>query len=216
MTDTAISPSPKKSNLARWIATAAVVVLVGAMAFDTKVVRIGSEHDVREQKFAPEAFGVAMFPQIRDAVEAKAVDAAELAAALAADKKAAADKFGVATATGPIFAVKFTGVAGERKGNMSTFAVNGLPAEVTVRVQTGPALNGTDLRDATGKIQFGQFKNQIEYQDAGSAINNEVKKTVLNGMDPEALTGKTVEVVGVFRSINPKNWIVTPVRFAVK
>ena len=186
------------------------------MAYDTKVVRIGSEHDVREQKFAPEAFGAEMFPKIRESVESRAVDAAELAAALAADKKAAADKYGVATATGPIFAVKLTGTAGERKGNMSTFAVAGLPAEITVRVQTGPALNGTDLRDSTGTIQFGQFKNQIEYQDAGSAINNEVKKAVLAGMDPEALTGKSVDVIGVFRSINPKNWIVTPVRFTVK
>ena len=202
--------------MTRWVAAAAVVVLIGAMAYDTKVVRIGSEHDVREQKFAPEAFGVEMFPKVKETIEGRAVDAAELAAALAADKKAAAEKYGVATPTGPIFAVKFTGVAGERKGNMSTFAVSGLPPEVTVRVQTGPALNGTDLRDATGTIQFGQFKNQIEYQDAGSALNNEVKKGVLSGMDPEALSGKTVDIIGVFRSINPKNWIVTPVRFAVK
>jgi ABC-type branched-subunit amino acid transport system ATPase component len=58
-------------------------------------------------------------------------------------------------------------------------------------VQTGPAINGTDLRDATGTIEFGQFTNQIEYQDAGSAINNEMKKAVLAGLDPSALTGKT-------------------------
>jgi predicted lipoprotein len=216
MTDTAISSSSSKSDLSRWIAAAAIVLVVGAMAYDTKIVRIGSQHDVREKTFAPEAFGSDMFPKIQAAVETKAVDAITLAAALGADKKAATDKFGVATATGAIFAVKFEGVAGERKGNMNTFAVTGLPPEITVRVQTGPALNGTDLRDATGTIKFGQFKNQIEYQDAGSAINNEVKKTVLASIDPEALTGKMVNVIGVFRAINPKNWIVTPVRFTVK
>ncbi|MGT2466735.1 DUF2291 family protein [Mesorhizobium atlanticum] len=29
--------------------------------------------------------------------------------------------------------------------------------------RSGPAINGTDLRDATGDIVFGKFKNQIEY-----------------------------------------------------
>jgi predicted lipoprotein len=95
-------------------------------------------------------------------------------------------------------------------------AVEGLPPELTVRVQTGPALNGTDLRDATGQIEFGQFRNQIEYQDAGSAINNEVKTAVLGGIDPASLSGKTVSVIGVFKLVNPKNWVVTPVRFDVK
>ena len=82
--------------------------------------------------------------------------------------------------------------------------------------KTGPALNGTDLRDATGQIEFGQFRNQIEYQDAGSAINNEVKTAVLGGIDPASLSGKTVSVIGVFKLVNPKNWVVTPVRFDVK
>ncbi len=133
-----------------------------------------------------------------------------------ADKKAAGEKYGVATSVGPVIPVKFTGVAGEHKANYNTVTVEGLPAELSVRVQTGPALNGTDLRDATGQIEFGQFKNQIEYQDAGSAINNEVKKVVLAGIDPAALNGKTVTVIGAFKLVNPKNWIVTPVRLDVK
>jgi predicted lipoprotein len=85
-----------------------------------------------------------------------------------------------------------------------------------VRVQTGPAVNGTDLRDATGTIEFGQFTNQIQYQDAGSAINNEMKKTVFAGLDPDQLDGKTATVIGVFKLINPKNWLVTPVKVDVR
>ncbi len=73
-----------------------------------------------------------------------------------------------------------------------------------IRVQTGPAVNGTELRDATGEIQFGQFKNQIEYQNAGAALNNEMKKQVLQCVDVENLNGKTVSVVGVFKVVNPK------------
>lgn len=215
MTDATLSKSSQSARSYRWIGIA-IVVLVGAMAFDTKIVRIGSQDDVQVQKFSPATFGAEQFPLIRQSVETRAVDAVELSQAIAADKKAAGEKYGVATSTGPVFPVKFTGVVGERKANYNVVAVEGLPAELTVRVQTGPALNGTDLRDATGQIEFGQFKNQIEYQDAGSAINNEVKKVVLEGLDPAVLTGKTVTVFGVFKLVNPKNWIVMPVRLDVQ
>jgi predicted lipoprotein len=216
MTDATLSKSPRPARNYRWIGIAAAVVLVGAMAFDTAIVRIGSDRDVQVQKFSPEGFGTEQFPLIKQSVETRAVDAAELSQAIVADKKAAGEKYGVATSTGPVFPVKFTGVVGERKANYNVVAVEGLPAELTLRVQTGPALNGTDLRDATGQIEFGQFKNQIEYQDAGSAINNEVKKVVLGGVDPAALSGKTVTVIGVFKLVNPKSWIVTPVRLDVQ
>jgi predicted lipoprotein len=217
MTDATLSKSPRPAARSyRWFGVAAAVVLVGAMAFDTKIVRIGSENDVRVQKFSPQAFGAEQFPLIQQSVETRAVDAVELAQAIAADKKAAGEKYGVATSTNPVLPVKFTGVIGERKANYNVVAVEGLPPELTVRVQTGPALNGTDLRDATGQIEFGQFRNQIEYQDAGSAINNEVKTAVLGGIDPASLSGKTVSVIGVFKLVNPKNWVVTPVRFDVK
>src|SRR4051794_21077635 len=121
-----------------------------------------------------------------------------------------------ASSTGAIIPVKLTGTAGEGKSGIYDLAVQGLPPDIKVRVQTGPAINGTDLRDAPGDIAFGSFKNQIEYQNAGSGINRAMKKTVLDPLDTSALTGKTVEVTGAFRLINPKNWLITPVRLAVK
>ena len=82
-------------------------------------------------------------------------------------------------------------------------------------MQTGPAINGTEVRDATGTISFGAFTNQIEYQDAGAALNDQIKAQVLAKLDREKLPGKTIEVVGVFQLINPANWMVTPVRLKV-
>ena len=73
-----------------------------------------------------------------------------------------------------------------------------------------------DLRDAPGDIAFGSFKNQIEYQDVGSAINRAMKASVLDGIDTANLTGKTLEVVGAFTLINPKAWRVTPVSVKVQ
>ena len=211
-----LSPRSTKSRSYGVITVVGVLAVLGAIALDTTVVHIGSEQDVRQKAFSAEAYGVAEFPKIRDNVEKRAVDAVVLSKAIEADKKAAGEKYGVAGGVGPIIPIKFTGVVSERKANYNVVKVDGLAGDVTVRVQTGPALNGTDLRDATGTISFGQFTNQIEYQNAGSAINNEVKKQVLANVDPANLTGKTVSVVGVFQLINPKNWLVTPVSFEVK
>lgn len=197
-------------------AAAAVVVVLAAMAIDTTVVKIGSEHDVRQQAFSKEAFGTEQYPKVSADIIKRAVPAAELFAAIAADKAAAGKKYGVATSIGPVVPVTLTGTVGERKGNMHVVAVDGIPPEMVVRVQTGPAINGTDLRDASGTIQFGQFKNQIEYQDAGSALNNEMKKQGLAGIDPATLTGKKVQVTGVFKVINPKAWMITPVKVTVQ
>jgi len=195
---------------------AIAVVVIAAIALDTTVVRIGSENDVRKAAFSPETYGVAEYPKVKANIEERAVPASELATAITANKADAGKKYGVATSTGPVIPVTFKGVVGEKKANTHMIAVEGLPEGLQIRVQTGPAINGTDLRDATGTIAFGQFKNQIEYQDAGSALNNEVKKQVLAPVDMTALTGKTVTVVGVFKLINPKSWLVTPVRLEVQ
>ena len=208
--------APGKGNLKIIVSAIAAIVVIGAIALDTKVVKIGSESDVRQQAFSPETFGAEQFPKIQADVEKRAVAASELARAIVADKKAAGEKYGVATSTGPVIPVTLNGTFGARKSNTNEMKIDGLPPETVVRVQTGPAVNGTDLRDATGTIEFGQFTNQIQYQDAGSAINNEMKKAVFAGLDPDALDGKQATVVGVFKLINPKNWLVTPVKVELK
>ncbi len=213
------TPAPKAPAASRrglMIGSAIVAAVIAAMALDTTVVRIGSDADLRQQAFSPDTFGEAEFPRIRDYVTANAVDGLVLAPAALADKAAAAAQYGTASTTGSIIPVTVTGVLGESKAGIYTLAVDGMPPEIKVRVQTGPAINGTDLRDVPGDIAFSNFKNQIEYQDAGSGINRAMKKAVLDGIDTAALTGKTIEVTGAFRLINPKNWLITPVVVVVK
>lgn len=213
------TPTPKAPAASRrgvMIAAALGLAVLAAMALDTTIVHIGSDADVRQQAFSPDSFGDKEFPRVQTAVLEKAVDALTLGPAVLADKAAAAKQYGTASTTGAIMSVKLTGVAGEVKSGVYTLAVEGLPPDIKVRVQTGPAINGTDLRDAPGDIAFGQFKNQIEYQDAGSALNRAMKKAVLDGIDTANLTGKTLEITGAFRLVNPKNWIITPVQVVVK
>lgn len=194
----------------------AAVILLGAMALDTRVVVIGSAEDVQDDVFNPERFGEQTFGTVRDYILANAVDGATLGPAVLADKSAAAEEYGTPGSVGAVMPVTITGVAGDVRSGIYTVAVADVPEDITVRVQTGPAINGTELRDVTGEIVFGQFTNQIEYQDAGSALNNRMKIEVLEGVDTTDLGGKTITVTGAFRLINPKNWLITPVALEVE
>lgn len=203
---------PTKPSLRPLLASGAALVLLAAMALDTRVVAIGASGSVQPGAFSPAAYGQSEFPKVRDGVETRAVAAPVLAQALAKDPAAAAKQYGV----GSEFCVSFSGVVGQGDSGDYDVAVEGLPTPVKVRLQTGPAIMGTDLRDATGTISFGQFTNQIEYQNAGSALNKEMKKQVLAKVDPANLSGKAVSVVGVFQMTDPANWLVTPVKLEVR
>jgi predicted lipoprotein len=218
MTDQTIAAPPRKPMFTtrRVVIAGVVAAVVAAMVLDTTVVRIGSEADVRADVFSPETFGAEKFPSIQSLVEERAVDAATLATAVLEDKAAAGEQYGTAAGIGPVMPVKFTGVAGEVKAGNYDVAIDGVPEEIRVRVQTGPAINGTELRDFPGDIAFGDFKNQIEYQNAGSGINNAMKEQVLADVETGDLTGKTIHVTGVFKLISEKNWLVTPVRLSVE
>lgn len=198
------------------VAIGIAVVLLGAMALDTKVVTIGSEAEQVDDGFSAARFGAEQFPLIRDSVEERAVEVSQLVVAIAEDQAAAGERHGVPAGIGPVIPLSFSGVVGEGKAGIYPIDVAGVPDDLTIRVQTGPAINGTDLRDATGTIRFGQFTNQIEYQNAAAAINDEMKQQVLADIDTAELAGKTVSVTGVFQLINPHNWLVTPVRLNVQ
>lgn len=205
-----LTPTAKRSI---WVG--ALVVLLVAMGFGTKVVDSGSAAGSGPQAFSAAAWGKQNFPKVQAAIDKRAVDASTLAAAVAKSQTAAGKKYGVDAGTAPEISVRFTGVAGKGAAGIYPVTVPGLPKDLLIRVQTGPAINGTDLRDAPGTIKFGDFTNQIDYQDAASALNTQLKKQVLSKLDTAHLTGKKVTVVGAFQLINPKGWLVTPAKMSV-
>lgn len=194
-----------------------LVVLVG-MAVSTKYVPRGSTLGAGPQAFSAAAYGRKQFPIQQKAIAAKAVDAATLGTAVAKDQAAAAKQYGVPVNNGASteVPVKFSGVVGKvPAAGFTPVKVDGLPAGTAVNVQLGPAVTGTDLRDATGKIQLGQFENQIQFQDAADAINDRLKALLVKAGSPD-LEGKTVQVTGVFSLVNPKVWNVTPSELTVQ
>tara|TARA_B000000460_G_scaffold62709_1_gene42511 strand:- start:3683 stop:4342 length:660 start_codon:yes stop_codon:yes gene_type:complete len=203
------------SRKAMWIWIAVGVLVVVGMALGTRVVAADDPLAQGAVEFDAATFGAETFPTVQSDIVAQAVEAQELAEAIAADPEAAAAEYAVESSGGPVFSVTFTGVVGEGQSGIYEVDVEGVPDDLLIRVQTGPAINGTELRDATGEITFGQFTNQIDYQNAGSALNEEMKAAVLADIDSEALTGETITVTGAFTLINPESWLVTPVEVSV-
>ena len=210
------SRGSKSKALRLLVLPAAIALVLVAIALDTTVIHIGSQEDVRAAEFSPEAFGEAEFPRIQSAIETEAVDAVTLLAAINEDRATAIERYGEPGSVGPVFPVYFSGAVGEGRSGVFPVTVEGIPDDLLIRVQFGPAINGTEVRDATGTIAFGDFTNQIEYQDAGSALNNQVKALVFADLDRDNLPGQTVSVVGVFRLVNPASWFVTPVRLEIE
>ena len=210
------APRRNKAQIRAAVAAATGAALIAAMALDTTWVRSGGAADVPPGTFSPLAYGQKTFPAVQKAVQGRAVPAPALAAAIAKDPAAAAKQYGVESGVGVEYPVSFTGTLGDGDFGNYEVKVDGLPDSPKVALQTGPAIMGTDLRDATGTIQFGQFVNQIDYQNAGSALNKEMKKQVLSKLDTADLKGKAVSVVGVFQLTDPTKWLVTPVSLEVK
>jgi predicted lipoprotein len=210
---TTTAPAGRRRIPARWIAAAAIAVLVVLMAVDTEYRTVETAAAAAPKKFDPAAFGAQNYQaKVVPAIQAAAVDLPVLLKALADDKDAAGQKYGKRQGTGPYtFAVKATGKAGQAKSGLLPVTVKGLPDDTRVSLQTGPAINGTALRDAAGFITFGQFTNQVEYADAATALNNEMRDKLLKGLDVAALDGKDISFVGAFTLLTPQTVTITPV-----
>jgi len=195
-----------------------VVLVVLAAVLSTKVVSNDSKELVGPKAFDPASYGQEQFPKVVTYVSGKAVSATELATALQADPTAA-KKYGVASSTGigAVVPVSFTGTVGAPdQTGLPVVTVPGVPAGFLVHVQLGPAINGTDLRDASGDVSLNDFENQIQYQDAGAALNDQLKAKVLAPLAGQDLAGKTIAVEGVTTLINPQSWNVTPTSVKVQ
>lgn len=203
------------------IGTALAVALLGAIAAttttvaadDTEAANVG-KHVFDAAEYANEKYDSEVVPAIVD----NAVEITELLPAIIADPEAAGEVFGHKDGVSSPYAypVKGTGVAGTVDGTLLPLTIEGVPADVQVMLQIGPAINGTALRDATGLIGFGDFLNQIEYANASTELNNKVKADVLAGFDAAAAAGKTVTFTGAFSYGSNKAVLqVTPVELEV-
>ena len=150
-------------------------------------------------------------------VSEKAVDAATLFPALEKDAAGAATQFGIASTSGgaPTFMVKGSGtVKGLDDSDPQGPVTVQLDDGTEVKVATGPVLTGTALRDAMG-IAFGEFTNQIDYQNVGTALNNKAKSEVIAKIDLKSLKGKTLAFAGAFAAASVDQALIVPTSLTV-
>lgn len=136
--------------------------------------------------------------------EKRAGELKDVVAAVAAGADQAGEKYGnpKKQASSPwTYAVKFAGkvVAADTQSRAATLDVDvdgdGKP---DAKVQIGPALRGTALRDTLDFVNFNEFKNQIEWAQFGKAFNEKANTAFLSAIPRDGITGKTVTVVGAF------------------
>jgi len=211
--------SPWVRRRARLVAAGSVLLLAAAIAGTTKVVDAGSAAANGRVSFNAADYAAQKYDsEVVPAIEKNSIPITTLLAEIVKDPKAAGEKYGHRDGvTSPYaYAAAGTGVAGSVTGTLLSVEVKGLPDGVKLVVQIGPAINGTALRDGTGLITFDQFLNQIEYANASTELNNQVKKKVLANVDVATLAGKKISFVGAFTyGSNTKLIQITPVRLEV-
>jgi predicted lipoprotein len=199
------------------VGTAVAIIVIVIASFNVKVVSLdeaaaeNAANQFDPVAFADENYDTVIVPDI----QANAIDLATLLA----DLESGADEadFGHTSGASSAYAfpVTFTAVAGELKAPILLLDVAGLPDGVTVQLQVGPAVSGTALRDVTGTVDFNDFSNQLEYQNAATELNNKVKTNVLADFDAAAATGKTLVITGAYLRVNPKLVSVVPISIEV-
>jgi predicted lipoprotein len=105
-------------------------------------------------------------------------------------------------------------IGSEQDARQQAFSPDKYGEDQFARIQTfvdGKAVDAVTLGTELLADKAGTAKKYGTASSTGAII-----PVKLTGVDTSALTGKTVEVTGAFRLINPKNWLITPVRLAVK
>ncbi len=140
-----------------------------------------------------------------------------LVPAIQANPDAAVKQYGNNVGGAYNFLVQFTGKVGkvDTSSLTGTLTVDASYAGGTlpVKVQIGPIILGTALRDAVKFITFQQFTNQMQYGGVSDELNTRVSRDVISRLDLKTLLGKRVSIKGAFTydGTNAKDILVTPV-----
>ena len=143
-------------------------------------------------------------PQVVPYFEKRAGELKEVAQLAASSPDQAGEKYGnprKQSSSPWTYAVKFTGkvIAADTASRASTLDVDtDGDGRVDARVQIGPALRGTALRDTLDFVNFNEFKNQIEWAQFGKAFNEKANTAFLAAVPRDGLVSKTVTVIGAF------------------
>ncbi len=197
------------------IAATTFVFLILAGRYGFTVVRIvDAEKTVEDEAFDPATYVDSIWDsELLPTFEKKAVDLPKILSemALGADGTASKDnlleivnEYGLITeGEAHVYMVKASGTISsvdiETSKGTAELALEGYNGPIKVLLYLGPRLPGDDssVRDATGLVKFGEFKEQTEFGKVAKEMNDRVLQ-VLNALDRENLVGKTISFKGAF------------------
>jgi predicted lipoprotein len=212
--ETARLPRRRRVSL-RAVGIALGVLVIAAIALDTTYKDADAPKPTAGGRpaFEPAQYGAKTYPKVAATIDQKAQPLPDLAAALDKDPEAAGKQYGHREGNSPYsFATSGEGIAGETKAGLMEVRVPGVPKSTRVSIQVGPAINGTALRDAVGFISFNQFVNQVDFADAATSLNSQVKTKVLKAVNAKDMKGKRVSFTGAFTALTPTVLTITPTK----
>jgi predicted lipoprotein len=210
--------SPARSRLPkRLLPILTGVVLLVVVVLGTEVVSPAEFRKLNPPAFNGETYGRQTFPKIAAAVSKTATDVTKLAPAISEDLAAAGQEYGQDLGSSQYsFAIKATGTVKEIDEEFVLLDVAGVPKGTQVRIPLGSALNGTPVRDCTGKIRYGDFADQTEYQTVANQFKLRMQKDVIAELDTKGLKGKEITVEGGWNTGGPPDsYIIQPTRIEV-
>lgn len=186
----------------RFILGGGVVIIVFSFIFGNTTFLSEAEVAANApKKFSLTDFAETNLPLIAADIRAKAIDVALVAEAANKDIVDAGAQYGRDLGNKSfVFAVKTTAKVKSVDENFIVLDVPGGSAQDSFNIPIGLALSGNPLRDVTGKIAFGDFYDQTQYQDAANALKDLVRLTIIDKLDLKNLTGKTFEIYGAWNN----------------
>ncbi len=209
-------PSKKQQNLLRLIIIGVAVLLVVGMAATTKWLTPEKRDELIPPPFSAATWASEEFPGISDTVVERAVDLNVLIPAMEEDESAAFSQYGVDSGGKFTVPVTVTAPVDAADENFIELKLDEFP-KYTVRVAAGNTYNGVAVRDVTGEVSFGDFKDQTTFQQVANELKDVGLSEVIDPIDRGALSGKTITVYGAWVSGGPaETFIIHPVKVEIQ
>ncbi|PLT98168.1 hypothetical protein BMJ34_16355 [Sinorhizobium medicae] len=188
---------------------AAALAVAGVMALSgCKIIKTPTAEEAAEAAsggFNPNRMVAEIWDtKVLSYLDRKAGPFTEVAALAGSDPQAAGAKYGHKEKQGSApwtFAARLSGtiVKAETKSRSAYVEVDAdADGKADARVQIGPAIRGTAIRDSLDFVNFNEFKNQIEWAQFGKAFNTHVNGLVLEKLPRDGLVGKKLDAVGAY------------------
>lgn len=81
-----------------------------------------------------------------------------------------------------------------------------------LKIQLGPVIKGTAVRDSLEFIKYDDFKNQMVFAELSNAFHKKITDTLLSKFDATLAKGKEINFIGVFTFTSSSEILLTPIK----